>query len=79
MRLTQLSASSGSFLKLNEDDRAQLFYRIFRHRSRKSPAPCGMRGAKLAPLWEETGVNQVLQVPPTKGRDGGHITNRKGA
>jgi hypothetical protein len=46
---------------------------------RKSLAPCGMRGAKLVPLWEETGVNQVLQVPPTKGRDGGHITNRKGA
>ena len=79
MRLTQLSTSSGSFLELNEDHRAQLFYRIFRHRSRKSPAPCGMRGAKFAPLWEETGVNQVLQVPPTKGRDGGHITNRKGA
>ena len=55
------------------------YFTHLRHRSRKSPAPCGMRGAKLVPLSEATGANQVPQVPPTKGRDGGHITNRKGA
>ena len=38
----------------------------------------GLRGAKLAPLWEETGVSRFLQVRPTKRRDGGHIANKKG-
>jgi hypothetical protein len=38
----------------------------------------GLRGAKLAPLWEETGPRPVFTGSPSKRRDGGHIANKKG-
>jgi hypothetical protein len=47
-------------------------------KNEEAPRLVGLRGAKLAPLWEETGVNGFLQVRPTKRRDGGHIANKKG-
>jgi hypothetical protein len=31
-------------------------------RQKKAPRLMGLRGAKLAPLWEETGVSWLLQV-----------------
>ena len=30
-------------------------------------------------VWEETGVTSVLQIRPTKRRDGGHMANKRAA
>ena len=45
--------------------------------TQKAPRLVGLRGAKLAPLWEETGVRWVLQARPTRRCDGGHIPETK--
>ena len=45
--------------------------------AQKAPRLVGLRGAKLAPLWEETGVRWVLQARPTRRCDGGHIPKQK--
>jgi hypothetical protein len=42
---------------------------------RKNPAQ-GLRGAKYAPLWEETGTTSTLEACAAKRRDGSHIATK---